>query len=82
VEYAQSRLDKKTLSSVRWAKVIREVNGNAELSEISPAVRGAIEAEREATLAALKQTHTALDRARSILGGMHETEEGRKVVKR
>ena len=75
VEYAQTRLDKKAMATPRWAKIMRTVMGTGDRHEISPATRGAIEAELAATLEALKETRRVTAKMHAILNGVSEGQE-------
>jgi hypothetical protein len=67
VEYAETRLPAQTLATPRWSKAVRLATGNGDLSEVSPAVRGAIENEASTISAVLKESQAALGKARAVL---------------
>ena len=68
VEYAETKLGPQTLATPRWKKAIRLATGNGELSEVSPSVRGAIENEATTVAAVVKESQSALAKARAVLG--------------
>ena len=67
VEYAQVRLHRKKLAGPQWATVIRTLSAQLEENDITPVLRGTIDAEADATMNEIAGAEGVMDKAKRFL---------------